>query len=74
MAVFENVEDAYTLPLASYLSRALGSFALTGVVIGPLLVGAFLGYVVTERLDDPEGMAIEANLPLVKAEILPRTN
>ena len=63
MAVVEQTEGGYGSTLVAALARAVGSFAVTGLVVAPLFIGALLGYVVTERLDDPEAIAIEANLP-----------
>jgi hypothetical protein len=63
MAVFEQADGGGGSTLVGALARGAGGFAVTGVVVAPLFIGALLGYVVTERLDDPEAMAIEANLP-----------
>jgi hypothetical protein len=65
MAVFEHAEGGFAPAFVMGLARALGSLALTGVVVGPLLFGALVGHLVTERLDDPEAMEIKANLPIV---------
>lgn len=63
MAVFEQADGGYASTWVGSLARAFGSFALTGVIVAPLFIGAVLGYFVTERLDDPEAMGIKANLP-----------
>jgi len=67
MTVLEQAEVGYGSTLLGSLARAVGGFALTGVIVAPLFMGAVLGYVVTERLDDPEASAIKANLPEVGA-------
>lgn len=63
MAVLEHAEGGYASAFVGSLARAVGNFALTGAIVAPLFIGAALGYVVTERLDDPEALAIQANLP-----------
>ena len=68
MAVFEQTEDGDVPAFVRTLARAVGSFVVTGLIVGPLLIGALLGHFVTERLDDPEGMAIKANLPLLESK------
>jgi hypothetical protein len=68
VAVFEHADGGYAPAFLTALMRALGGFVLMGVITAPLLLGAVLGHVVTDRLDDPESMAIEANLPLMGAE------
>lgn len=72
MAVFEHTEGGSAPAFVTLLARAVGSLVLTGIVVGPLLIGAFLGYMVTERLDDPEAMVIKANLPVVDPATLNR--
>ena len=72
MTVLEQAEVGYGSTLLGSLARAVGGFALTGVIVAPLFMGAVLGYVVTERLDDPEASAIKANLPESGAKELRR--
>ncbi|MDG2285354.1 MAG: hypothetical protein P8N43_07475 [Alphaproteobacteria bacterium] len=63
MAVFEDADGGFTPTLINSLIGALNVFALTVMILSPLVLGAMLGYWTTERLDDPERVSIEANLP-----------
>lgn len=74
MAVFEQAEGDDSPALVTVLARVLGSFAFTVMIVAPLLIGALLGYLVTDTIDDPEAMAIKANLPLVSSEAMDKTS
>ncbi len=70
MAVFENTEGGFAPAFVTSLAGSLGSLGLTVMIVGPLLLGALFGHIVTERLDDPEASAIEANLPRLDPRVL----
>lgn len=72
MAVLEQVDGGFGSTFLGSLARGVANFAFAGVIVAPLFNGAVLGYVVTERLDDPEAMAIKANLPESGAKELRR--
>jgi ABC-type nitrate/sulfonate/bicarbonate transport system permease component len=68
MAVFEQTEGGFAPAFLSSLARALAGFALASMVAAPLVLGGMFGYLVTEQLDDPEGISFRANLPQVETD------
>lgn len=63
MAIYEDVENSFAQALANAVVRVLAMLALLALIVGPLVIGGFLGHLATERLADPEAMAIEMHRP-----------